>query len=289
MKTYVTILGFLFICINCSDILSPASEISLRRPERQSGNREDVLPESLAYYPHILTYTQDRYNTFARLWIQFARTYGMDTTIPSFDSVLLSPKLPIIGLSIDLFSNRNDTIPLSEITAHLFQFMYQWRELFNFDPFDLRIKRVKYDAGRYIFELEKYNYPDRPTVGWNTVTAIVSRKKGQLEEFISNCAPKLTMPLTARFGLAKAVRSVIGDTLVSYSSWGISRIIIITEDSIASAELAPLLVPQWSSHTGRMISIEYRYCWKLTVDDFNVYVDAITGKYLGYGEQSIVF
>lgn len=242
-------------------------------------------PQPPAGYPFTLKFSPERYAVFASEWQKFSAEYNIPATIPAFDSALMTPlAIP----PVDLLPATSETLSIAQAHDAILGFMHQWSLLFNTDGYF----HVQYENDlpwdrSYAFRFSRYSQEIYFFSSLNSAGGRVSHD-GILSNFESYCVPVIPINAHAAYSLEDAIHIAVGQKLIYYG-WQGQDTVVVTPGMIEEAVLMPKMVPTYSVPSYRYASIEYRYCWRLKVRVYYVYVDAVTGEFLDYKEQYVIF
>jgi hypothetical protein len=240
-------------------------------------------------YPPTLRFSEERINKFNQLWTKFKNKYKFNNAKIEIDTLLLIPDLRT-DHGINILPSLKDTITNEYALAVILKFIDEWKELFNVSSSELILvaqgEQNDLRGELYYFQFEK-RFPYQLEISDPSKSGKVNvqiSKLGVLHYFHSNCVPTLLFSsgdISINENQAKEV--IIGKE-ISYGGWkSLIKKINISKDDIISTNLTMTLVYRWSHPRDlKTRYVEYRKAWKISLNCWDVYVDAVTGEDLDY-------
>lgn len=257
----------------------------------------------LSHYPLVIKFSPTRYQTFIKEWKDFSLEYHLNLDIkPEFDSVLMVPHITPFINGISLSNSKNDSLTMGEAEERLYSFLKKWGGLFNTTNAYLFTSRKEYSPGiqnRVKFIHGEYHITIKKnpiSYLFNTIDARIY-VNGIIEILIVKCVPDdpqvdpyryhdwMRVP-EPKITFTEALK-IYDNHPIQYWSFGGKKTRFMNASSIRSMECTPTYVPRYTfiNHNDRLDSVEFRLCWKVTDQEFNVYIDAMTGEFLDYHDQ----
>jgi len=235
------------------------------------------------WYPSQLVLSGNHWAEYDTIATDFAKMFDIDKNDFVIDS-LTSHIYRIYSLNIPVCTFTDSTDDFIEFKQKVTQFIQTWYRLFSIEYFEIdTMLYMDKDSGYHgatIYIQSNYSMPIYDGARSLGLIGVMMWGTGNIFQLESTLLPKLRVPKESIITLKEAKEILDGYKYSVYSWSGKSE----REFSVTGIEEAALevYIDKNCDDYGKIISVDYRLVWRITVFDGDFFVDSQTGEIVGF-------